>query len=69
MIIEHMAAGMEPEEAAQTAIELLGDRVEGEGGCIVLDREGRVGWAHSSSHMPCAWRTSAMDAPRVALKK
>lgn len=68
-VIELLSAGLSAEEAAQAAIDTLGERVGGEGGCIVLDRQGRVGWAHNSSHMACAYRTATMDAPAVFTKK
>lgn len=68
-VVELLAAGLHPDDAAQQAIDLLGERVKGEGGCIVLDTEGRFGWAHNSTDMPCAVMTSAMGEPRVWLKK
>jgi beta-aspartyl-peptidase (threonine type) len=68
-VIELLSAGLSADEAAQTAIDRLGERVEGEGGCIVVDREGLVGWAHNSSHMACAFRTATMDAPAVSTRK
>lgn len=43
--------------------------MRGEGGCIVVDREGRVGWAHNSSHMACALRAAGLDAPQAFTKK
>lgn len=69
MVVEQLAGGVVPEEAARHTIALLADRVDGEGGCIVLDRSGRIGWAHSSSEMACAYRTSAMNDAVVALRK
>jgi L-asparaginase / beta-aspartyl-peptidase len=68
-IAEYLAAGMHPDEAAEAAIELLGERVGGEAGCIVLSLDGSVGWAHNSSDMACAYRTSAMEAAVVATRK
>lgn len=68
-LVELLAAGVHPDEAAQQAIDMLGERVKGEGGCIVLDNEGWFGWAHNSADMPCAVMTSTMDEPRVWLKK
>jgi len=67
-IIEEMKSGMGPQVAAQRAIAMLAEQVKGEGGCIVLDREGQVGWAHNSTEMTCAYRTSAMEAPVVAIR-
>ncbi|WP_027891227.1 isoaspartyl peptidase/L-asparaginase family protein [Calidithermus chliarophilus] len=57
-----------PEEAAVMALQVLG-RVGGEAGIIVLDTQGRVGWAHNSPNMACAYRTAAMAAPKVYLSK
>jgi L-asparaginase / beta-aspartyl-peptidase len=68
-VVELLATGLHPDDAAQQAIDLLGQRVAGEGGCIVLDNEGWFGWAHNSADMPCAVMTSAMEQPRVWLKK
>jgi beta-aspartyl-peptidase (threonine type) len=68
-VVEFLAAGLHPDNAARQAIDLLGQRVDGEGGCIVIDTDGRVGWAHNSTDMPCAVMTSAMDEPGVWLKK
>jgi L-asparaginase / beta-aspartyl-peptidase len=68
-VVELLAAGLHPDEAAQQAIDLLEERVQGEGGCIVLDKEGQFGWAHNSSDMPCAVMTSAINGPQLWLKK
>jgi len=68
-VVEFLAAGLHPDDAAKQAIDLLGQRVQGEGGCIVIDNDGQVGWAHNSADMPCAVMTSAMDEPRVWLRK
>jgi beta-aspartyl-peptidase (threonine type) len=67
--VELLADGLHPDDVAQQAIELLGERVKGEGGCIILDNEGWFGWAHNSADMPCAVMTSAMEQPHVWLKK
>jgi L-asparaginase / beta-aspartyl-peptidase len=68
-VVEFLAAGLHPDDAAKQAIDLLGQRVDGEGGCIVIDNNGQVGWAHNSTDMPCAVMTSTMDEPRVWLRK
>jgi beta-aspartyl-peptidase (threonine type) len=68
-VVELLGAGLSADEAAQAGIDTLGERVAGEGGCIVVDHEGRVGWAHNSSHMSCAFRTADMAAPAVFTRK
>jgi L-asparaginase / beta-aspartyl-peptidase len=68
-VVEFLAAGLHPDDAAKQAIDLLSERVKGEGGCIVIDNDGQVGWAHNSTDMPCGVMTSAMEQPRVWLRK
>jgi beta-aspartyl-peptidase (threonine type) len=51
--------------AARVAVDLLVDEGGGDGGLILLDWRGRVGWAHSTPLMPVAWMSPALDGPRV----
>ncbi|MBW4424928.1 MAG: isoaspartyl peptidase/L-asparaginase [Nostoc desertorum CM1-VF14] len=59
--IDFLSGDRHPEEAAQMAIDTLISKVEGEAGCILIDRQGRVGWAYNSSHMACAYMTEGQD--------
>ncbi len=52
-----VATGMDAEAAARHSIDLLSQRVNGEGGIIVVDRQGGVGFAHNTPEMAVAWRT------------
>lgn len=54
-----------PEEAAEQAIEILKQRVPGEAGCILLDRDGRIGWAYNSQNMAVAYMTTDLESPAV----
>ena len=67
--IDFLAGDRHPDEAAQKAIDTLVSRVSGEAGCILLDRQGRIGWAYNSSHMACAYMTTAQDEVAVFTKK
>jgi beta-aspartyl-peptidase (threonine type) len=67
--IDFLAEDSLPDSAAQKAIDTLVSRVTGEAGCIVLDHQGRVGWAYNSSHMACAYMTTAQDEVAVFTKK
>ncbi|HBE53681.1 MAG TPA: peptidase T [Cyanobacteria bacterium UBA11369] len=58
-----------PDEAAQMAIEILKQKVTGEAGCILIDPQGRVGWAHNSQGMAVAYLTSEMEKPAVFTRK
>ncbi|MFN3477688.1 MAG: isoaspartyl peptidase/L-asparaginase family protein [Candidatus Methylomirabilales bacterium] len=53
--VDLLREGLHPMEAARRAIELLKARVNGEGGLILLDRRGRVGYARNTLHMPLAF--------------
>ncbi|MBD2243373.1 isoaspartyl peptidase/L-asparaginase family protein [Nostoc sp. FACHB-888] len=67
--IDFLSGDRHPEEAAQMAIDTLVSKVKGEAGCILIDRQGRVGWAYNSSHMACAYMTEGQDKVAVFTKK
>ncbi|MFQ5614094.1 MAG: isoaspartyl peptidase/L-asparaginase family protein [Anaerolineae bacterium] len=54
--------------AAETAIRMLRDRVQGLGGVILLDYAGRVGFAHNTPYMAHAYLNDEMSAPHVAIQ-
>ncbi len=56
-----LEAGADAMQAAQEAIVLMQKRVTGKAGLIVLDKEGRVGLAHSTACLAHAYRTHEMD--------
>lgn len=58
-----------PEEAAKQAIEVLKQRVPGEAGCILLDRDGRIGWAYNSQDMAVAYMSDDLEQPAVFTRK
>ncbi|MCC5659980.1 isoaspartyl peptidase/L-asparaginase [Nostoc sp. XA010] len=67
--IDFLSGDRHPDEAAQMAIDALISKVKGEAGCILIDRQGRVGWAYNSSHMACAYMTEGQDKVAVFTKK
>jgi len=44
-----------PQAAAEAALAIFGQKFKGEGGLILLNREGQVGIAHNTPFMPVAW--------------
>jgi beta-aspartyl-peptidase (threonine type) len=64
-----LLADHDPEAAARKAIEFLTERVGGEGGRILLDQRGRIGWAHNTRDMACTYMIESMDAPAVFTRK
>lgn len=67
--IDFLVGDRHPDEAAQMAIDNLAAKVKGEAGCIVLDIQGRVGWAYNSQHMAVAYMTAEMDKTAVFTRK
>lgn len=53
--IELLRDGRDPTQAARTAVQLLHDRTGGEGGLILVDPLGRVGYAYSTPAMSMAF--------------
>jgi beta-aspartyl-peptidase (threonine type) len=65
-IIDNMAGnGGDPQKSAEFGIDLLQRKVDGRGGVIVLNREGRAGYAFSTPRMARAFMTEEMTAPHV----
>lgn len=58
---DRVATGNLPEWAAKEAISYLQRRLQGQGGVIVLDAQGRLGIAHNTPRMAWALRTSSRD--------
>ncbi|HEU4366851.1 MAG TPA: isoaspartyl peptidase/L-asparaginase family protein [Methylomirabilota bacterium] len=63
--LDYLKEADDPDYAAKVAIDLLVEEGRGEGGLILVDWRGRVGYAHSTPLMPVAWMSPALDAPRV----
>ena len=63
--LDGLAQDGDPDAAARAAVELLVKEGRGEGGLILIDPQGRVGYAYSTPLMPVAWMSSGLDAPRV----
>jgi beta-aspartyl-peptidase (threonine type) len=67
--VDLLRNGGHPDEAAQQAMNILRERVDGRAGCILLDPAGRVGWAHNEPNIAVAYQTTGMDAPRAFVHK
>lgn len=61
--IDWMRAGRSAEEAAREAIHLLGSRTQAAGGIILVDLQGRLGWARNTRTM--SWGAAAAEWPDV----
>lgn len=61
--LDYIAGGMSAQAAASQAIRLLGERVRGDGGLILLDGQGRVGYARNTKTMAHAFMLEGMPEP------
>ena len=59
--LDYIAGGMSAQAAASAAIKLLDERVHGDGGLILLDGQGRVGYARNTPTMAHAFIIEDMD--------
>lgn len=55
LVCDFVAAGLPAQGACTSAIHLLGKRVNGQGGLIAVDRNGRIGFAYNTYAMPYAY--------------
>src|SRR6202023_2206529 len=58
---DRVSTGSLPEWVAAEAINYLKDRVNGHGGMILLDAQGRFGIAHNTPRMAWAWKTTGQE--------
>lgn len=55
-VCDLVGAGLTAQDAADAALRILVDRVDGRGGVIVVDHEGRLGFAFNTKRMARAFR-------------
>ena len=60
-------AGKDAAQAAKWAVATLHDRVDGLGGVIVVDREGRIGFAYNTPRMAYAYVREGLAAPQFGI--
>lgn len=62
-VADYLATGLSAQGAATAAIRLLSEGTAGEGGLIVVDSQGRVGYARNSATMAHAFMSDGMPTP------
>ena len=63
--LEVLGDAEDPDYAAHVAVDLLVEEGRGEGGLILLDAKGRIGYAQSTPFMPVGWMMPAFPEPQV----
>jgi L-asparaginase / beta-aspartyl-peptidase len=66
--VSSIGAGHSAPEVANYAIDLLWQRIHGVGGLTLLDRQGRIGIAHSSPNIAFAWMREGVNEPVAGVK-
>src|SRR5262249_16101459 len=61
--LDYIAGGMSPQAAATAAVRMLDQRIHGDGGLILLDAHGRVGYARTTLAMAHAFLIEGMTTP------
>jgi beta-aspartyl-peptidase (threonine type) len=61
--VDLLREGKPVREAAELAVQVLMDRVDGRGGVIMMDAKGNVGYAFSTAALARAYLTEDMDEP------
>ncbi len=67
LALHHLEQLGDPSAAAEAAVKVLSERVNGLGGVILLSPEGKPAWHHNTPHMSRAYRTAGMDGVRVGI--
>jgi beta-aspartyl-peptidase (threonine type) len=65
--VDLLGTGAGAQSAADTAIQMLGERVGGHGGLILLDVHGQVGLARNTDAMAYAFMREEMDEPEAGV--
>ena len=63
--LDFLRESEDPDYAAHVAVDLLVEEGRGDGGLIMLDWQGHVGYAHSTPFMPVGWMTSSLPVPQL----
>jgi beta-aspartyl-peptidase (threonine type) len=53
-VLDYLKAGLDAQAACDAAVRDLAQRVNGHGGVICIDAQGRAGFAYNTPHMACA---------------
>jgi beta-aspartyl-peptidase (threonine type) len=65
--VEAMTTGIGPSEAAQQTIRTLESRGGGQGGIILVDAKGELGYSFNTPHMAHAYLAEGMTKPEVGI--
>ncbi|HZF05051.1 MAG TPA: isoaspartyl peptidase/L-asparaginase [Patescibacteria group bacterium] len=63
--LEYLKEADDPDYAAKVSVDLMVEEGRGEGGLIVVDWRGRLGYAHSTPLMPVGWMTPTLGEPAL----
>lgn len=61
LAVDILSMGASPADAAKRALSIMKGKTGGKGGLILVDKHGRVGYAHTSRRMVIAYSTGEGD--------
>jgi len=61
LAVDILSMGASPADAAKRALSIMRGKIRGKGGLILVDKHGRVGYAHTSRRMAVAYSTREGD--------
>jgi beta-aspartyl-peptidase (threonine type) len=63
--LDYLKEADDPDYAAKVSVDLLVEEGRGEGGLIIVDWRGRIGYAQSTALMPVGWMTPSLGEPAL----
>jgi beta-aspartyl-peptidase (threonine type) len=63
--LDYLKEADDPDYGAKVSVDLLVEEGRGEGGLIVVDWRGRIGYAQSTALMPVGWMTPSLGEPAL----
>ena len=55
---DKVVRGQSPQQAAKQCVDLMKSRLNGHGGMILLDRNGKIGIAYNTPRMAWGWKSA-----------
>jgi beta-aspartyl-peptidase (threonine type) len=63
--LDYLKEADDPDYAAKVSVDLLVEEGRGDGGLILVDWRGRIGYAQSTAFMPVGWMTPTLGEPAL----
>ena len=68
MAVFHVENGKSVQEASDHMVAELRQKTTGEAGLIMVDKEGNIGLAYDTPHMPVGILNSGLEKPHISIR-